>query len=225
MSWGGVLDIGVTVIVLIAAVGMLWNMFVMPRRERHTPVVPRSGRVSIQGAPSRGNPSAKVAVLEYADFECPSCAKALVELLPRIDAEYVTTGKVLFVFHYYPLQSIHPSATVAAVAAECAARQDRFWPLHDRLFARRGHLDTPAIRNDVIAVGGDIGRWDACFSSRDAAEAVSRQRAAGVAIGIRGTPTFLIGRRQSGTDVQVLKEIQGIASVELWRSTLDGVLR
>ena len=90
---------------------------------------------------------------------------------------------------------------------------------------RHRQLDAPVIRDDVIAVGADIGRWDACISSPDAAEAVSRQRVAGTAIGVRGTPTFLIGLMRSDGDVQVLKEILGVGTVELWRSTLDEVLR
>jgi protein-disulfide isomerase len=224
VPWAYVFDGVATVIVGVAAVALLWNLWFARRTAQHVPIADRDAVVSIEGVPARGNPAAKVAVLEYSDFQCPSCAKAFYELLPKIDSEYVATGKVLFVFRHYPLESIHPLAVVAAVAAECAARQNRFWPLHDRLYSHRGQLDAPSIRDDVVATGAEIAEWDACVSSREALEAVDRERAAGRAVGIRGTPTFLIGRLRPDGRVRVFKEITGVRTFAQWRSVLDEVL-
>jgi protein-disulfide isomerase len=222
VSWRDVFDVAATAIVAVAAVALLWNLWFAHRAAQHVPIADRDGVVSIDGVPARGNPTAKVAVLEYSDFQCPSCARAFYELLPQIQSDYVATGKVLFVFRHYPLQSIHPLAVVAAVAAECAARQNRFWPLHDRLYSHRGQLDAPSIRDDVVATGAEISEWDACISSPGALEAVNRERAPGKAIGIRGTPTFLIGRLRPDRRVRVVKEITGVSTLARWRSRRPG---
>jgi len=222
--WRELLDVGVTGLVLIAAIAMLWNIWYPRPSAGHISIADLNALVSIEGAPTRGSSNAEVAVVVYSDFQCAFCAKAFYELLPQIEREYVAAGRVAFVFRHYPLQSIHPSAVTAAVAAECAGRQSKLWALQERLYKHRGHLDPGLIRNDVITTGVDVAQWDACMSSPDAQAAVDRDRAAAGAIGVKGTPTFLIGRIRSRSRVQVFKQIVGVSTIAEWRSVLDEML-
>src|SRR2546428_6393313 len=85
-------------------------------------------------ARSRGRLNAPVTVYEMSDFQCPYCRAFALTTLPLLERDYVASGKVRFVFINLPLPSLHANATAAAEAAMCAARQSRFWPMHDLLF-------------------------------------------------------------------------------------------
>jgi protein-disulfide isomerase len=83
---------------------------------------------------SRGAPGAPITVYEMSDFQCPWCRRHAVEIFPTLERDYVTTGKVRWVFINFPLTQIHSNAGVAAEVAMCAAAQDHFWPVHDLLY-------------------------------------------------------------------------------------------
>jgi protein-disulfide isomerase len=142
-----------------------------------------------------GDSHAKVVIVEYSDFQCPSCA--LVE--PTIHSLLDTyKGKIRFIYKYYPLTKIHPNAMPAAHAAECAGDQKQFWPYHDRLFAAQiswAPLPDPTTSFTAIAqdVKLDIPKFTSCYADpsrltmieQDAKEAVARE--------VTATPTFFVG--------------------------------
>src|SRR5439155_1071205 len=86
---------------------------------------------------SKGRADAPVTVYEMSDFQCPYCRDFTLNTLPALEREYVQPGKVRFVFINLPLTSTHAHAVAAAQVAMCAARQNRFWPVHDLLFKRQ----------------------------------------------------------------------------------------
>jgi protein-disulfide isomerase len=88
---------------------------------------PLAGRV-------RGSRTAPVTVYEMSDFQCPYCRQFALETFPVLDSAYVATGKVRWAFINFPLTSIHENAVAAAEVALCAAKQDKFWPVHDLLY-------------------------------------------------------------------------------------------
>ncbi len=88
---------------------------------------------------SKGSPTAPVTVYEMSDFQCPYCRSFALETFRALEREYISPGKVRWVFVNFPLTSIHANAVAAAGTALCAARQDAFWPVHDLLYA---HQDT-----------------------------------------------------------------------------------
>src|SRR5687768_16025103 len=103
------------------------------------PLAAQDAKLAERAAVSRlkGNPEATVAVYEFADFQCPYCARFAREVFPRIDAEYVKTGKVQWIFVNIPLPN-HSNALAASEAAMCAgAVNDRFWNMHDILFEKQ----------------------------------------------------------------------------------------
>lgn len=142
-----------------------------------------------------GDPKAKVVIVEYSDFQCPSCAK-LDPFIHQLLETY--KGKVRLIYKYYPLTKIHKNAMPSAHAADCAALQDRFWPYHDRLFQTQAsweNLSDPTTSFMAIAQESklDIHKFQSCYADparvavieQDAEEAQARQ--------VSATPTFFIG--------------------------------
>jgi protein-disulfide isomerase len=93
--------------------------------------------VAIGDAPVKGNPNAKLTLIEFSDYQCPFCRRHAENTLPSLDKEYIATGKVRYVFHDFPLEAIHPQAFKAAEAAHCAGEQQKYWEMHGRLFANQ----------------------------------------------------------------------------------------
>jgi protein-disulfide isomerase len=129
-------------------------------------------------------------VIVYGDYECPFCAALEVRLraLPYRVA-----------FRHFPVRSSHPRALPAAHAAEAAAAQGAFWPMHDALFDDQGRLEDPHLWARAGRLGLDVERFDADRRSRAVADRVRGQFRAGVRAGIVTTPTLILGgRRYSG---------------------------
>jgi len=105
-----------------------------------------------------GASHAPATVVEYGDFECPNCKQAApgVKLLLSRFA-----GRVRLVWRHFPLEEVHPHALQAALAAEAAAGQGKFWPMHDLLFKNQQHLKAPHLRGYAQQLELDLARYDA----------------------------------------------------------------
>ena len=123
-------------------------------------------------------------VIEYADLECPYCAKAhaLLSGLP-----------VRRVFRHFPVVSKHPRARVLARAAEAVALQGGFWEFHDSLYEDQGHLDDPHLWARCEALGLDLDRFEADRRSEATAQRVERDFRSGIRAGVATTPTLFVG--------------------------------
>jgi protein-disulfide isomerase len=129
-------------------------------------------------------------VIEYADLECPFCAKAHV-LLDVLEIRRV--------FRHFPVTSKHPRARRLAHAAEAAALQGCFWELHDSLYADQGRLDDPHLWDRARALGLDLDRFEADRRSEAVAARVERDFRSGIRAGVTTTPTlFVNGERHPG---------------------------
>jgi protein-disulfide isomerase len=137
-------------------------------------------------------------VIEYADLECPYCAKANL-LLSALSLRRV--------FRHFPVVSKHPRARVLAHAAEAAATQDRFWEMHDGLLEDQGHLDDPHLWERARCLGLDLERFEDDRRSPAVAERVQRDFRSGIRAGVTTTPTlFLHGARYPGVPGDELLE-------------------
>ena len=170
-------------------------------------------------ARTHGSPTAPVTVYEISDFQCPYCARFFLETMPFLEREYVLTGKVKFVFVNFPLP-MHPNAVPAAELAMCAARQGKFWPMHDILFRRQQQWAGLAEPGTVFLSYGDSIRADrealtACVRDGEMRSVVRADAEGGVRSGARSTPTFYI---EGGLVV-------GAQPVETFRAVLDSVIR
>jgi protein-disulfide isomerase len=129
-------------------------------------------------------------VLVYGDYECPFCGALDVRL---------REAPVRVAFRHFPVTASHPRALPAAYAAEAAARQGAFWPMHDALFADQGRLEDPHLWARAEALGLDVERFDADRRAPEIAAAVREQFRAGIRAGVTTTPTvFVDGLAHSG---------------------------
>jgi protein-disulfide isomerase len=138
---------------------------------------------------STGSENAALLLVEYGDYECPSCAEA--EPLTRHLVE-VFGSHMRFVFRHYPLVEVHPHAEIAAEAAEAAAAQGSFWPMHHLLFTHSRHLDLSALRHYATELNLDLRRFNAEMADHIYTQRVQEHRRSGEQIGLRGSPTFIL---------------------------------
>jgi protein-disulfide isomerase len=140
-------------------------------------------------------------VIEYADLECPYCARAhlILKALP-----------VRRVFRHFPVISKHPRARVLAAAAEAAGLQGRFWEMHDSLLEDQGHLDDPHLWRRARDLGLDLERFEEDRRSQEVAERVESDFRSGIRAGVTTTPTqFAFGRPHPGVPGAELVERLG----------------
>lgn len=145
-----------------------------------------------------------ITVVEFSDFECPHCRRAFLDLNQVKAAD----PRVRILHRNFPLHAdcnpavsarSHENACAAAMAAECAARQGRGDAYNALLFANQGDLGSEALRRYARQAGIDLAAFEECIASKDAADAVARDVADGMAAGVESTPTFFInGRRIKG---------------------------
>jgi protein-disulfide isomerase len=164
--------------------------------------------IGIRDSAVLGAPSAKVAMIEYADFECAACASFAKGTKPALVREYVDTGRVLFVFKHFPLPR-HSRAKIAAEAAWCAGRQRRFWEMHDRLCALHPDYQDSAVNGAASASGRDPDSFDACRAGGDASRHIENERSDGKDLGVPATPTFYFGKITPDGRVQVSQGMVG----------------
>lgn len=181
--------------------------------------------ISLEGAAVRGAPEANTVVVAFTDFQCPFCRRFSLEMLPILDREYISTGKVRFAVRHLPLTQLHPEALSAAVGAECAHRQGKFWPFHDELFASSSRLDTLLVRESALRVGAESTAWDACIASAEARDTVQRDVALAAQLKVGVTPTFLLGSLRPDGRVRVTHVLVGPRNIDVFRDPIDSIIR
>jgi protein-disulfide isomerase len=162
--------------------------------------------------PGFGPAAGPVTVVEFGDFECPSCraeAPILRQLLPNFQP-----GKVRVVFKDYPLESIHPWARAAAEAARCVYRQNpqAFWKVYDWFYDTQDEITPDNLSDKILGWAGKNGvdsvQLGRCITTKAGDPEVVRNIAEGHALNVTGTPTlFINGRKISGVDFSTLQQI------------------
>lgn len=147
------------------------------------------------GSPARGESSAPITLIEFADFQCPNCGRFARSTAPQIVESYVETGKVNMVYKHFPIRG--PDSITASLASQCAADQGRFWEFHDLLFNNQkaegsGWASAENMRGFASELGLDREEFDSCLDSQKYKELVEADLAFGREIGVSGTPTFVI---------------------------------
>ncbi len=149
--------------------------------------------------PTKGSPEAPVTMVQFSDFTCPYCAQFALRTLPKIEKNYIATGKVELVFRNFPVHG--DRAVRAAEAALCAHEQGAFWEYHDRLFANsltgsREIFSVEDLKTLAADLRLDTERFDQCLASQKYSQAVGDDRALGKRLRVRGTPTLFINDRK-----------------------------
>ena len=168
--------------------------------------------VDTANAPSWGVDNAKVTIVEFGDFQCPYCGYFFATTYPQLEKNY--KDKIKFVFRDYPL-NIHPQALPAALAAQCANDQGKFWDYHDILYNSQQDLSSDGlIRYAGLITGMNIKQFTDCFTSQKYLKQILDSIKAGEGYQTIGTPTFYING----------EFYAGALSYEKLSSTIDKML-
>jgi protein-disulfide isomerase len=182
------------------------------------------GGVVMEDGRIRGRADAPLTLLEYSDFTCGYCTKFFQETWPRLQAKYIDTGKVRFVYRDYP-RADQGVGVEAAVAARCAGAQGQYWPMHDRLFSERGRLDQGSFKGHAKAIGLDQMAFAKCFEERRYLESIFQDRQEANRWGFHGTPGFILMRTAGApTEKEPAVAIPGAVPFEDFAEEIERML-
>ena len=176
--------------------------------------------VGLAGAHRMGSAQAKIGIVEFSDYQCPYCRGFHDQVFPRLKKEYVDTGIAQFIHKDLPLKSIHPQAMSAALAASCAGAQQRFWPMHEALYANNGRLAPSYYPQLGRELGLDNIKFTTCLADVASEQAVMRDVAEAQGLNITGTPSFVIGKIE-GNMLTVVRVARGAPSFETFVQEIE----
>ncbi len=166
-----------------------------------------------------GDPAAPITIVEFSDYQCPFCLRHFQETMPKLKEQYIDTGKVKYVFMDFPIDSIHPQAREASEAAECAGAQDKYWEMHDKLFAEQASWNGNTSATDVFKQFAadlelDADEFASCMDGDQFADEIAADQQDGADAGVTGTPAFFINGRF----------VSGAQPIEVFQQLLDQLL-
>jgi protein-disulfide isomerase len=172
----------------------------------------------------KGSPTATLVIIEYGDFECQYCRDFENDTFPQIRDAYISTGGVRFYFRDLPLR-IHPFAMSAAQASRCATEQGGFWRMHDELFAGPPKLTLSEIDQHAKNIGLDVTKLHTCVAGDRYVDTIRKSIDEAARMGIRATPTFLVGHLDSNkTTVNVKKLLVGSRQFTTFKEIFDPLI-
>jgi protein-disulfide isomerase len=145
--------------------------------------------------PTLGSKNATVGIVEFSDFRCSFCKKFWAGTLPRLKDSYINPGKARFTYRHFAV--LGKFSEQAAMAAECAAEQGKFWAYHDRLFGNLGRLafTQPTLEQFARDLGLKQSSFKQCLTTEKYRNKVEGETLTAATLGARGTPTFFVNSR------------------------------
>ena len=190
----------------------------LPTSQLPSPII-----ISADNDPIIGDHNAEVTIIEFSDFQCPFCARFNTQTLPSIFEEYISQGKVKLVFRDFPIQSIHPNALPASVAAECANEQGKFKEMHDKLFDNQNQwnkqetVDALSLfKQYALEMKLDSKIFESCLDNGKYIDEIRKDLKDGQDYGVSGTPGFFIGNEKVG-----YIELKGAQPFESFKKVID----
>jgi len=227
-----ILESGVTIAMGVAAVFLIVRMWKEPSgATAASKPVPHdlediSGRAlstTIRNAATAGSDLAPVALIEFSDFECPFCARHATGTYEQIQSEFVSSGRVQYVFRNYPMERIHRSALAAARASACALQQNRFMEMRSQLFANQRSLASIDMNKIAADIGLDVSGFTSCLTDYGS-KAVEAEKREASRLGVSSTPTFFIGRRLADGTIRLITRVPGAMDYTYFKRGLDAAL-
>jgi len=149
-----------------------------------------------------GKVDAPVKIVEFADFECPSCGGWATVTEPDVRTRIINTGLANLTYYDFPLINVHRNTLPASNAAACADEQGKFWQMHDRLYQNQTEWNgeateapKPFFQRYAAEIGLDVPKWEVCYDARKYQKRIAANLAEGLRRGVNSTPTFVIGSR------------------------------
>lgn len=207
-SWFGNVLIGIIVVSVIGAA--VWGLRTSDNQDK--PVnIEITSKDNIKGSEDK-----KVTIVNYSDLQCPAC-KSYEPIINEVIDLY--GDKITFVYRHFPLKQIHPNAEMAAKVAESAAKQDKFWEMKEILFDKQSEWADEEDPKELFkkyaeTLELDISKFEEDLNSEEVKNKVDSDNNSALAMGLRGTPTFIING----------KIIESPQSVEAFKSIIDAEL-
>lgn len=173
--------------------------------------------------PVLGNEQATVALIEFSDYFCPFCSRFHNTTFDPIRQNYIDKGKLLYVYRDFP-RGLAEQAVQAAIAANCAGEQGAYWRMQKKLFRHSPRINRAFYESTAKEMGLDVQKYKACLGSDLQRNKVTHDAAYGRSLGIRGTPTFYIGRVQ-GKKITASTKIVGAQPYAIFARTIESYLR
>lgn len=189
--------------------------------------------LSIDGDPYKGDKGkAKFAIVEFTDYECPYCKQHYQQTYSQLISSYVDTGDAVYVVKDFPLSFHDPLATNLAIASQCVFDQggnSMFFGFHDKVFetttSNGNGMTEDQIKSAVTSVGANLSSFNTCYDSREFADEVAEDMNHGIAVGVQGTPGFIIGKlSDDGKSVVESTLIPGAYPLSDFQVVLNGLL-
>jgi protein-disulfide isomerase len=169
------------------------------------PAVKRA-KLDLTGFQMLGSKDAPITMVEFTDYQCPYCQRFHVATFGDIKKNYIDTGRVRFYSRDLPLVSLHTDALRAAQASRCAAEQNQFWTLRDRMVAAPDKLDMNSLAGFAGELKMDVNAFRTCVESGKYIGAITSDVKRAQQIGATGTPTFVIGKSTpEGVDGELIE--------------------
>ncbi len=157
------------------------------------------------GEPALGSATAPLTMVEFTDYQCPYCRRFQAEVWPKLKRYYIDSGKLRYIARDLPLE-FHAAAAPAAEAAHCADEQGKFWDMHAALLGGAADLAAGGIDRRAHEIGLDMARFAECVARHPYAALIAAHARQADAVGINGTPGFVVGRAAHGELIGVRVE-------------------
>lgn len=223
------LDVIATSAILAASIVLIWTVSMGGRVASTQPLPAQQFGEVLTGLDTKVAPTtlagdrARIAMIEFSDFQCPFCAQYAREIYPHLESEFIKAGLVTYVFRHFPLAN-HANAFAASEAAECAARQGQYSVMRGNLFANQHALSPPHLLDYAAASGLNRAAFQQCLDDGLAKAQVQADMAEGERLGVTSTPTFFIGSiRRDGT-IALSRRMRGAFPYHLLRAQLQKLM-
>ena len=153
---------------------------------------------------AQGNDNADLTIVEYGDYQCPYCGAAY-PVLKELMKEF--KGQVKFVFRNFPLSEMHPYARPAAIAAEAADLQGKFWEMHDVIYENQQSLNENLLFQLAEKIGLNLSQFKEDIQKTELEKKVDSDFESGIISGVNGTPSFFINGNKFNGGAEDLLEL------------------
>lgn len=173
------------------------------------------------GSPFLGNVSAPITIIDFSDFQCYLCNRFVKNAEPLINQTYIQTGKVALVFGHLPNRGL--DSMDAALAAQCANDQGKFWQFHNLLYSNQKPIDSgwvskENLKNFASQISGlDIKQFNTCFDNEKYKSFVQKDIDLALSFGFRETPSFIV-ENSNGSNPEMLS---GALPFESFKAVID----
>jgi len=181
--------------------------------------------IDLSGAPVLGKDDAPLTLVEFTDYQCPFCSRHYRDTFPKIVQDFVDTGKVRYILREFPLVSIHSAASKASEAALCAGEQGKYWAMHQKIFENQRQIQIDNLKAHGENIGLDAGKLAECLDSGKFTERVKSDTSQGQKFGVRGTPSFFLGKTgEDSSKFTATERLVGAQPYDKFKAAIDALL-